>query len=71
MLYWLGIIIMVRLLPGVMLQPVTSDLLKTLARNLSIMTMVCYGIHKILNIISSIKYKTENITVISVITHNI
>jgi hypothetical protein len=62
---------MVRLLPGVMLQPVTSDLLKTLARNLSIMTMVCYGIHKILNIISSIKYKTENITVISVITHNI
>jgi len=28
------------------MQPVTSDLIKTLARNLSIMTMACYGIHK-------------------------
>jgi len=49
-LYWLGIIIMVRFIArsDKQMQPVTSDLLKTLARNLSIIKMACYGIHKIL-----------------------
>jgi hypothetical protein len=48
MLYWLGVIIMVRFVTKRVkqLQPVTGDLLKTLARNLSIMTMAYYGIFK-------------------------
>ena len=46
--YWLGIIIMLRFVTrrAEQLQPVTSDLLKTLEKNLSIMTMTCYGICK-------------------------
>jgi len=48
MLYWLGIIIMVRFIARTdkQMQPLTSDLLKTLARYLSIMIMAYYGIHK-------------------------
>jgi hypothetical protein len=48
MLYWLGVIIMVRFVTEKVkqLQPVTSDLLKTLARNLSIITMAYYAIRK-------------------------
>ena len=69
MLYWLVIIIMVRFVArsDKHMQPLTSVLLKTLARNLSIMTVACYGIHKLWDIFSSIKYETENIRVISVV----
>jgi len=48
MLYWLGIIIMVIFVArsDKEMQTITSELLKTLARNLSNMLMACYGIHK-------------------------
>jgi hypothetical protein len=50
MLHWLGIIIMVRFVvrSDKQMRPVTSDLLKILARNLSIIKMACYRIHQLL-----------------------
>jgi len=48
MLYWLEIIMMVSFIArsDKQMQPVTSELLKTHARNLNIMKMACYGNHK-------------------------